>query len=479
MKISDIFNLDAKQSELDFIDIDVEKDTPLFIEPALLSKSRDEWSRDVHDTVKSFFQKFVDYVRQGHLGKARALFNHLHEPNETCLGLSKGKPRGAAIGSINADMLFDSIVRSKAVKSGVVTSLQDFRLFIRNIDKDKISDMITNIIRYQLITYTQEQCKLWNISLRENTATGFFWDLETEQWQQAFDEMLVVNDKKILLVPKSAVSFSKNYTPRKFYDKFLLEYLQYEHVTSNSRLIQERRDGTPYVTKKSLKESGYAPYDDDFLLEFIEKHSDVFEDFKKWITENIKPLNNENISDDRRADIAKYLIAKLSSTKTGPNFASKYHRLTVGIIEFLFYPSLSKPRVEQEINTGRKRIDIVFQNSADSGFFYSLPTVHQIPCGYIFLECKNYSKDVKNPELDQLSGRFDINRGRFGILLCRKVNDMKTLLLRCRDTYEQGNGLMLPIVDDDLLQMLGSFVGKNKVTPEEFLSRRLTDILFD
>ena len=78
----------------------------------------------------------------------------------------------------------------------------------------------------------------------------------------------------------------------------------------------------------------------------------------------------------------------------------------VGMLEFIFFPHCIYPVKEREIDFGRKRIDIVYTNAARDGFFYRLHTSHQVVLTYIMVECKNYSSDIGNPELDQLGGRF-------------------------------------------------------------------------
>lgn len=88
----------------------------------------------------------------------------------------------------------------------------------------------------------------------------------------------------------------------------------------------------------------------------------------------------------------------------------------------------------------------------------------------VFIECKNYSKDVANPELDQLTGRFSTRRGRLGILSCRNIDDENTFISRCADTYKDGNGLIIPITDKDIVRCL-----KN----EKDCAKEFEDILFE
>lgn len=476
MKISERFNLDSTQFELDFVDIDTDTDMPLFVDPFFLGCRTDSWSINAYRTLRSFFQAFVNYVRNDRIDQAKALFNFLHEPNETCLGLSRGIPRGNAIGSIDSEKLFNSIIESEAVATGIVEDIEDFRLFIDGIDKDKISDMTTNIIRSHLIKYTQEQCKLWGIETQPNIQSGFCWNRATNTWNNHYESMLVIDERKILLTPKAIVSYSNKYTPQKYYNQFVLEYLQHEHLSSHSILVQHRVDGTPYVTKKSLKELPESAYSKEFLASFTENHPEVFREFKELIQHTATAISNEDIIDNDPVVIAEYLINKLSEISPGNNDATKYHRLTVGILEFLFYPDITSPIVEREIHDGRKRIDITFDNSASRGFFHRLHTTYHTPAQFIFVECKNYSREVANPEIDQLSGRFSINRGKFGFLLCREVDDMNTLLARCNDTYEDDRGVMLPLVDKDLVTMLNKVIEGIDNPYEEFLTQRFREV---
>jgi hypothetical protein len=63
MKFSEHFKLDKEQPELDFIDIALNKDTLLFIDPFAISLREDKWSQECHHLIVDFFQKIVDAIR--------------------------------------------------------------------------------------------------------------------------------------------------------------------------------------------------------------------------------------------------------------------------------------------------------------------------------------------------------------------------------------------------------------------------------
>jgi len=116
---------------------------------------------------------------------------------------------------------------------------------------------------------------------------------------------------------------------------------------------------------------------------------------------------------------------------------------------------------EKEIHEGRKRIDIVMENSAKDGIFHRLHDVRKMPCSFVPIECKNYTTDVANPELDQLSSRFSVNRGQVGILCCRKFEDRALFVKRCQDTLRDGRGAVIPLDDITVLRVL-DLIGHGK-----------------
>jgi hypothetical protein len=93
-------------------------------------------------------------------------------------------------------------------------------------------------------------------------------------------------------------------------------------------------------------------------------------------------------------------------------------------------------------------------NAATSGFFQWVGLHY--PSSLVFVECKNYGKEIGNPELDQLSGRFSPNRGKVGLLLCRSLEDADLVLARCRDTAADDRGFVLLLDDTRLGQLVAA-----------------------
>jgi hypothetical protein len=167
------------------------------------------------------------------------------------------------------------------------------------------------------------------------------------------------------------------------------------------------------------------------------------------------PVTNEELSAVTGSSAPDYeqLLQAVLETPTGKAHATQYHRNVEALLTAIFYPSLVMPKSEHEIHDGRKRVDIRYTNNAQDGFFRWLRQ-HQVPCKYVFVECKNYGADVANPELDQLASRFSQLRGQVGILACRSFEKKDVFLKRCRDTALDHRGYVIAVDDEDLTQLV-------------------------
>jgi hypothetical protein len=140
--------------------------------------------------------------------------------------------------------------------------------------------------------------------------------------------------------------------------------------------------------------------------------------------------------------------------QAGRTDSARYEKAIEGLLTALFYPNLTNPSVQHKIHNGRKRIDITYTNLALNGFFKWVATHY--PAAHIFVECKNYGKEVGNPELDQLSGRFSPSRGQIGFLICRGFSNKRRFLESCADTARDSRGFILALDDNDLTRLVAS-----------------------
>jgi hypothetical protein len=204
-----------------------------------------------------------------------------------------------------------------------------------------------------------------------------------------------------------------------------------------------------------------------------------------WSQENYKSLSKHLIQRERQRGasflndgideivFANALIETVAAIPSGTEVASQFHNLIIWIIEFLFWPRLINPVKEHEIHDGRKRIDIMFDNSGRDGLFGRILSAPQTAAIRVTVECKNYSKDPANPELDQIAGRFAPHRGWVGFMVYREIANYDLLLQRCRDTAVEKRWFVIPLGDMEIGAMIKDVANSKRPNTDQ----RLTDIL--
>lgn len=477
LRFSDHFWIGKSQAELDFVDVPLTTDLPLFVDPYALSVEEAPWFVECNDLVVGFFELLVRSIRDGETRRAMRLLANLREPNDTRLGFSSGRPRGSGIGEDQAAQIFERLKKSEAVRTGKLRDLADAELVIPGIGRDKISDMTTNIIRGPLLQYTSDQCNLLSVPTRCVPA-GMCWDPVHQGWRSVYSELPVHDGRRIILVPKAAVRYELAVDHQQYYRHFVLNFLASEHLSAGDALVETLKNGRRKVFKKELKKR--YPLNKEFLYEFSEQHPEVLERYKASLPDLPEPLTDEQIEDrqeePRELEIDQ-MIVQLARIPVGSNSASDYHNFILGALTAVFSPALAFPSKEQEVNEGRKRIDIVFTNRDRLGFFHFLAVTHDIHCPYILFECKNYGQDIGNPEIDQLAGRFSRDRGQLGFLVCRSVSDRTRLVQRCRDLVRDKREYVLVLDDADVAELLRLRAESNRSGIDKLLDRRFAELV--
>lgn len=448
-RFSEHYRLNASQAELDFVDISTDYDTPVYVDPYAIEIQEDAWSDAASHLIRSFFLEVLEALRRDDDLRAQNLMSHLTEPSETFLGVSLAKPKGRGVGRKQAGQMIQAIKRSKAFETGLLHDISEMSLYVEGVDRDKISDLTTNIIRSQLVAYTNEQCAMFGIPVTSYNGPAL-WDVDRLNWVGKKVDLPHIDGHAVLLVPKYIVRRRLSLDSQEFYNKQITDHLVSEHLTASSSLVQVLKSG-PKVYKKDVREE--HPRSKKFIAEMVAEHPELLDLYKQ--TASLTGAMAVIAEDDPSISaVCQDFARRLGEIPPGHNDADAYHSLVLGILTALFYPSLVQPRKEWDINDGRKRIDIVYTNSADDGFLAHRRVAQNTSATMVIVECKNYSNDIANVEIDQMLGRFDHNRGRFGIVTCRKIDKKKLLLNRCRDLAKPGAGYIICLEDDDLLKML-------------------------
>lgn len=452
-RISQIFKLGRTQATLDFVDVDAVGDTRLFIDPRAIERLETDWGRWAHELLREFFERLIVAVKEDRRQDAMTLMAGLGEPNATHLGMSTGVAKGSGLGPKLAADLYQSLRASRARHTGQLQHLEDTALLIEGVRIDRVSDITTNIIREPLIVYTKQQCELYDIP-QEQVGAGPLWDNESGEWQpEGYDELPSTKTGTLLLVPKIIVRRRLDFDPGEYYDKYILRHFEsLELGKPTSDLVKTLKSGKKRVYINELKPKVMEQYSSKkaAIIDVTVKNPAVLDNYRKdkEKTEFRRPpLELEDFGSVQW----NKLLQAVTSIKSGSASAGKYHRAVADLLAALFYPDLIDQKIEGEIDEGRKRVDLRYTVSGYGSGAIGWLQQNTAPMPFLYVECKNYTDDLGNAELDQLTGRFNIGKGgQVGFLINRGFKNKKRFLDRCRDAALKGRGYVLALDDSDL-----------------------------
>ena len=218
-------------ADIDFVDIHVDSDNNLYIDPERILLSDHPFARIANEAIGDFFNALCETASRRDDTSLYRLLSFGREPNETHLGLSTFHSCGkGTTPEIMMPIVHDMIV-SGMFDVGLVTQLSDLHLWTPNFHYDRLSDLTTNIIRSVLVEYTHMQYHIWGLPFQ----TGDYhkaptWDVPSHKWIIGDYPQFLSGGYPILLVPKAFVGRYMLSSPSELLQKYALRYRQQEHL---------------------------------------------------------------------------------------------------------------------------------------------------------------------------------------------------------------------------------------------------------
>ncbi|MFD0977713.1 hypothetical protein [Salinimicrobium gaetbulicola] len=292
MNFSSFYNIGNQQPNLEFVDVRLNRDNMLFLDPRLIELHNDPFSKRMQERIAVFWGEFIKAVKAKNRKKTYEILGGLKEPAETRLGYANDNSRGNAVARKLKPKMIKAIEQNKAVMSGVLKHFCDIELFIEDVSSDRISDITTKIIKDVLIEFTQEQCKLYNIPMKSVWQEDIF-DHNKVEWVKRKVLLPIYFGKPVILVPKNIVRLEgvagQNF--KCFYRFAVRNFIQYDHS------MLEDVSGTGRGGKILLRDVQLEhPISKESLSNWVLKYGKLLVDYKSDIlTDRLRVLSDREI----------------------------------------------------------------------------------------------------------------------------------------------------------------------------------------
>lgn len=240
--LSNYFNIEKGHKNLDFADINLERDTKLFIDPYLIKFGSSDICKEMAEVVQSFEIELFESFRAKNFSRQKELFAHSSERNETKFGYGNGRNgRGNSISGMQKAFVS---IKTILEENPNLNSLPDLVILVKDFSKDGLSDLLANLLYKILLKYTKDQIEENGVAevFVKEVKTYTSWDTETRNWKTYREEVYTINGEMFLLVPKYIVRNTYLFGIDKYLRNQVIEYYQTlpEHKDANGKKIPKK-----------------------------------------------------------------------------------------------------------------------------------------------------------------------------------------------------------------------------------------------
>ena len=291
--------------------------------------------------------------------------------------------------------------------------------------------------------------KYCRTKLKENGEILWYTQHKDPYYQKACTENNMLGDGYYLGEKKPYQTFYRDFEPQEIDEMFLANGMKLER-----KIVAKGSLARLYKLRSS------NPIDEVLTPDLIRKHVQADLDVPRREGKSVTTIRKGrgmvlNFPNPDHLSYEKIYLDSLTKIPRGPGANYAYQNLVAAILTRTLVRPPDYVELEKEIVNGQKRIDIVITNKAEKGFFREVSESFRVISSYVMVECKNYSDDLKNPEFDQLVGRFSDDWSNFGFVVCRENKDRDAILAKARAVKRQHpTQHALCLSDSDLAQLL-------------------------
>ncbi|ECW1257925.1 hypothetical protein F3S04_07970 [Salmonella enterica] len=412
MKFSESFNMEFQQSNLDFIDIPLDTDLQFFIDPTSIRALKTNWGGSLEKLIQDYFADVLASIKNGDLKRAGILLSSLKESNSFHLGYSSKKSSGKALGVKTAELILDSLKKSKAAQSGLLHDLEDTALTIDGIASDRISDSVCNILKLPFIEYTQKICEFYNVDTSDVSGIRL-WGPNSGRWVKRTFKLPIYNGEEVILIPKVLAREKIAYSHSKFYRRYIIPEIRAEHIKAGSALVTLLKGKQTVTAKKIIEEFGQSK---GFIEEQIVKYPDAIKQYKEELLLSPPPPLPHKSFDDSTGAVTSPLSSDIENLKLSikENDEQLYVDSLKKIFLTIFYPSLFYPCL---ISGNMNDYRFTMLNESRAGFFFDF-SVFEIPAEKILVNIVMSSSHINENYLESLTQEMDVIKTSVCLLAC-------------------------------------------------------------
>lgn len=395
----------------------VEWDTLLFIDPMLMKGTNIKEFVNSYDKLIDFFSKSIVKLESNlsqHLKENMACFEEVKEAN---LGFSYDSNVGSGLTGKTALSVLENI--KKFVKKGLfgIEDFAEISLFDRNVNGDRITDMILNILKNDFINYScriaeQNSFPTKKVMLRKE------FIFNEMRWDYGMVEMpYIVNEEKreipVLLIPKEFLT-----TNLYFNDENLMDWIYHNDINYVKDIFDYNLKTEILKNKKKIMEDIINNNRDDLLKKYAEDATN----YKAYDLDEDKEIVNK-IYEIAQKFYHEHKSLLLENKITNATLPVKY------VAELLI-------RYLQVVITDKKGYELL---KASNNRFIAEPKISKFV--HILFDARikdaGFNVDI-SPETNSGNGPVDfkISRGDDKVLIENKVST-NPKLLECIDEDKQ------------------------------------------